>query len=176
MRFRRAGAADIDRIMDVLSDGRRMLASLGIDQWQGSYPHRAAIVGDVAHGDSYVVEDGGRVIATAMVGFAGEADYDRIEGGSWITESRSEEPRYAVVHRVAVDRACQGRGTASYLLERAEELARGRQVASVRIDTHPGNAPMQRVLEKCGYARCGIIYIAHAEGGVPERIAYEKLV
>lgn len=176
MQLRRAHANDIDRIMTILADGRRALAALGIDQWQGCYPHREVIEADVARGDSYVVEEDGRVVATAMIGFSGERDYDVIEGGAWLTASCSAHPDYAVVHRVAVDAGFQGRGGALFLLQHALDLTRERGHASVRIDTHPGNAPMRRLLEKVGFAQCGTIYIAHAEESTPERIAYEKLV
>lgn len=162
--------------MDILADGRASLAALGIDQWQGGYPHRAVVETDVERGDSFVVEDGGRIIATAMIGFAGERDYDRIEGGAWLTDCTSAAPCYGVVHRVAVRSGDKGKGAAAYLLARAEELAASEGSASVRIDTHPGNAPMRRLLEKCGYTQCGTIYIAHAEEGTPERIAYERLL
>lgn len=177
MQFRRTREGDIDSIMGILADGRASLAALGIDQWQGGYPHRGVIEADVARGDSYLVEgEEGRVVATAMVGFAGERDYDRIERGSWLTACTSADPCYGVVHRVAVSSACRGRGAASFLLERAEGLARERGCSSVRVDTHPGNAPMRRLLEKRGYSECGVIYIAHAEEATPDRIAYEKLV
>ena len=43
--------------MDILAEGRRALAELGIDQWQGGYPHREAIEIDRARGESYVVVD-----------------------------------------------------------------------------------------------------------------------
>lgn len=162
--------------MTILADGRASLAALGIDQWQGGYPHRAVVEADVDRGDSYVVEDGGRVVATAMIGFAGERDYDRIDEGSWLTSCTSEDPCYGVVHRVAVASDGKNRGAATFLLARAEELARANGSASVRIDTHPGNEPMRRLLSKAGYAQCGVIYIAHAEEGTPERIAYERLV
>lgn len=162
--------------MDILADGRASLAALGIDQWQGGYPHRAVVEADVERGDSYVVEDGGAVVATAMIGFAGERDYDRIEEGAWLTPCTSEDPSYGVVHRVAVASDAKGRGAATFLLARAEDLARANGSASVRIDTHPGNAPMRRLLAKAGYAQCGVICIAHAEEATPERIAYERLV
>ena len=58
----------------------------------------------------------------------------------------------------------------------AAEAAVRSGAASVRVDTHPGNVPMQRLLERCGYVRCGIILIGHAEGATPERVAFEKLV
>ena len=111
-----------------------------------------------------MVEADDRIVATAMIGFSGERDYDRIEEGSWLTSCTSERPCYGVVHRVAVASDGKNRGAATFLL------------ASVRIDTHPGNAPMRKLLAKAGYEQCGIIYIAHAEGGTPERIAYERFV
>lgn len=162
--------------MAILTDGRAALATLGIDQWQGGYPHRAVIEADVTRGDSYVVEDDGCIIATSMIGFAGERDYDRIDEGSWLTCCTSENPTYSVVHRVAKASNGTHRGVAAFLLAQAENLARANGSTSVRIDTHPGNAPMRSVLAKAGYTQCGIIYIAHAEGGTPERIAYERLV
>lgn len=177
VQFRLSSAGDIDRIMDILADGRRSLASLGIDQWQGGYPYRDAIESDVARGDSYVVQDdAGAVVATAMVGFAGEPDYDRIEAGSWLTAGTSANPCYGVVHRLAVLASEQGRGAAAFMLANAERLAYARDRCSVRVDTHPGNAPMRRLLEKCGYDACGTIYIAHAEEATPDRVAYEKMV
>lgn len=177
MQFRKTHSNELDRIMELLADGRTALGALGIDQWQGGYPHREAIENDVACGDSYVIEDEGTPIATAMIGFSGERDYDRIEDGAWLTSCLSTDPCYAVVHRVAVDSACKGRGVASFLLDQAECLARARGCASVRIDTHPGNAPMRKLLVKSGFTECGTIYIGHADGeATPERIAYERLV
>lgn len=177
MQFRKTCVSDIDRVMDILADGRRALAALGIDQWQGGYPHRDAIESDVTRGDSYVAADEMSMVrATVMVGFSGERDYDHIQKGAWLTASYSGDPCYGVVHRVAVDTSFTGCGVASFLLERAEQLTRECGCVSVRVDTHPGNLPMRRLLEKSGYSECGIIHIAHAEEGTPERIAYEKLV
>ncbi len=177
MQFRKSSVSDIDRIMDILADGRRALSALGIDQWQGGYPHRDVIERDVERGDSYVaVDDNGSIAATIMVGFAGEKDYDVIHDGAWLTDCLSNNPCYGVIHRVAVSADFTGRGAASFLVESAESLARERGSQSVRVDTHPGNVPMRKLLDKLGYTQCGIIHIAHAEEGTPERIAYEKHV
>ncbi len=162
--------------MNILAEGRAALAALGIDQWQGGYPNRAVIESDAARGESFVVEDENEVIATVMVGFDGEAVYDRIEDGSWLTQSTSAEPCYGAIHRVAVCSSGKNKGTGLFLLASAEGYARDHGCESVRVDTHPGNLPMRRLLEKRGYERCGIVYIAHAEDGTPERIAYEKLL
>ncbi|MFQ9675811.1 MAG: hypothetical protein ACLRZO_02685 [Eggerthella lenta] len=139
MQFRRTCACDIDRIMSILADGRASLAALGIDQWQGGYPHRAVIEDDTARGDSYVVEADDRIVATAMIGFSGERDYDRIEEGSWLTSCTSSVSATAWC---TSGRGCgrKNRGAATFLLARAE-LARGDQ----RPHRH---APRQRAYEK----------------------------
>ena len=35
------------------------------------------------------------------------------------------------------------------------------QIANIRTDTHADNAPMQHIVRKCGYQRCGIIRVAN---------------
>ena len=115
------------------------------------------------------------VAATAMVSFSGEPDYDEIEG-AWLTDGTSSAPSYGVVHRVAVGADSLGRGAARFILESAERLAREKGARSVRVDTHPGNVPMLTLVASCGFTECGIIRIKHADGGVPERVAFEKLV
>ena len=162
--------------MDIIEDGRRALGALGIDQWQGGYPHRAVIEDDTARGDSYVVEADDRIVATAMIGFSGERDYDRIEEGSWLTSCTSERPCYGVVHRVSTAAESRGRGAAVFAMAGAEGLARERGAASVRVDTHPGNVPMQRLLEKHGYERCGTIEVRDVFGRQKRRVAYERLL
>ena len=177
MHIRPSHVADIDRIMEILADGRRALGELGIDQWQKGYPHRSIVEKDVANGESYVVVDADdRAVGTAMMSPAGEPDYDIIYDGEWLIDAPSEEPHYLVVHRVATAAEYTGRGIASALLAKAEELAAVMGKESVRIDTHPGNVPMRRMVQKNGFHKCGTITISHAEDGIPERIAYEKRV
>ena len=47
---------------------------------------------------------------------------------------------------------------------------------SVRIDTHPGNIPMQRAIEKAGFVKCGMIKIFDGPEKDGPRIAYEKIL
>ena len=176
MKIRNAELCDLPYLLEMLENAKASLRALGIDQWQGGYPHRAVVEADVTRGESYVAKDGDLAVATMMVGFSGERIYDFITAGAWLTDSSSADPGYGVVHRVAVALAHRGRGAASFLLEQAESLTWQEGLASVRIDTHPGNAPMRRLLLKRGYAECGTVYIDHAEGATPDRVAYEKLL
>ena len=86
------------------------------------------------------------------------ADYRVIEDGAWLADGP-----YGVVHRIAS--APGTRGAATYCLNWA--FAR---CGNLRIDTHADNAPMQGLLRKLGFARCGRIYIAD---GSP-REAFQK--
>lgn len=174
--LRNANIDDIARIMEILADGRSALAKIGIDQWQGYYPHEAIIREDICSMASYVVEDeNGRLLGTAMIGFEGEEDYHHIEG-AWLTDSPEAEPTYAVVHRIAVCNEARGQGVAGFILQEAESIAAAAGFLSIRVDTHPGNKPMMGLLNKRAYDECGIIYIDHAEESTPERIAYEKVI
>ena len=86
MELRKAEFSDLDRIMEILADGRSALAALGIDQWQGGYPAREVIEHDIARREGVVVDDeNGNPVATAMVACREEFDYREITDGAWLT-------------------------------------------------------------------------------------------
>lgn len=177
MKLRKTDVHEIDRVMEILLDGKASLAALGIDQWQGEgYPARDIVEEDVREGVSYVIEDDrGHLAATCMISFSGEEDYDEIEG-EWLTEGDSSNPAYAVVHRVAVAADSVGKGAARLMLGNAQAIAHEGGAQSLRVDTHPGNVPMLSLLRSSGFTECGIIRIKHAGGLTPERVAFEKLL
>ena len=164
---------EIDAVVAVLDQGRRAIGRLGIDQWQDGYPDRALIERDVERGISYVVaDDAGTILGTAAIDFSGEPTYDVIDG-AWLTSSPSTAPAYGVIHRIAVADAARRRGVARALIVKAQDLARERGAESLRIDTHPGNGPMQRFIASCGFTYCGIIQIDLARESTKARLAYE---
>ena len=69
------------------------------------------------------------------------------------------------MHRVAAPGRVKGAG--SFCIRWCAKHSGG----DLRIDTHRNNLPMQHVLEKNEFQRCGIIYLANGD----ERIAYEFL-
>ena len=46
----------------------------------------------------------------------------------------------------------------------------------MRIDTHPGNIPMQKALKKAGFQQCGTIVLAEGSEKGDLRIAFEKII
>ena len=162
---------DIDRIMIILGEARRKMGQLGIDQWQYGYPSRDIIKDDVSIGRSYAIreEENGEIYGTFFIEDRGEPTYDKIFDGEWLT---GDDAKYIAVHRVAVCNEKRGSGLANSIFVFAEEKCREIGVGSIRIDTHRGNLPMRKFLDKNGFVQCGIIYLGTGE----ERIAYEKLI
>jgi ribosomal protein S18 acetylase RimI-like enzyme len=60
-----------------------------------------------------------------------------------------------VVHRLAVDPACRGKGVATALMLEAEVVARKREITALRVDTNTQNEATQKLFPKLGYRLAG---------------------
>lgn len=166
--FRPAVDADLPRIVAIIRQAQAQMRAAGSRQWQDGYPARTDIAADIAHGCGYVLQkrdtpepDG--VIAYGALVFDGEPAYGHIEG-KWLTDGA-----YMVLHRLAVADGEKRRGVATEFMHRAETLARGKGVASFRIDTNYDNIGMLHMTQREGFVFCG--KIRHESG---ERLAFEK--
>lgn len=169
MIIRQANVNDIDTLMALFGEARATIAALGIDQWQNGYPSLAVVSEDVTLNRSYVVEIDGAVVGTFVLILDGEPTYDRIYDGQWGT---GDTDHYVAIHRVAVSIARRGSGISTSIINYAAEVACSMGRASLRIDTHKGNAVMRRMLEKHGFVHCGSIYLENGD----HRVAYEKIL
>lgn len=161
--FRRALEGDAARVWQIIEQARERMRLRGSLQWQDGHPTRDSIEADIARGDGYVVELAGEVAAYGAVIFDGEPAYDAIEGG-WLGEGS-----YAVVHRLAVAGEAAGQGFGSWFMRCAGELAAGRGVRWLRVDTNFDNEAMLRIFASLGMSYRGKV---RYRGG--ERLAYEK--
>lgn len=160
----------------VLDDGRRALAAMSIPQWQGEYPSRIDVADDIERGIGYVaVDDKGTVLGTLAFTMEGEPTYDVIEG-SWLTQSQSDAPTYATVHRCAVAAPAARKGVMNAMIDAVETMARQAGAKSVRIDTHRLNVRMRGLASKRGFTECGVITLPYEHEEDPTRIAYEKVL
>lgn len=169
MIFRKATFGDIDRITEIIIHASRRLHEAGIDQWQRGYPNRQSIENDIDNEVGMVLCLGDEILAYGAVIFSGERAYDDLTGGKWLTTSHSKAPSYAVIHRLCVSEIFVGMGFAKQFMQAAEAMAQERAV-SMRIDTHPDNKIMQRLVSSLGYGYCGDVVIES------RRLAYEKLL
>lgn len=159
MEIRKAAKDDRNRILELYTMARAFMRENGNpDQWGYSYPPEELVLQDITEGKSYVCVEEETVLAVFFYEQGIEPDYLEIYDGEWLNEEA-----YSVVHRIA---APTGRkGVASFCIRWCCENSPG----NVRIDTHRDNIPMQNMLQKNGFVRCGIIYIKDGS----ERIAYQ---
>ena len=165
MKIRLSHRNDLPQLMKLFQEARSTIAQLGIDQWQNGYPSEAVIAEDIAQGISYVVEQEGAIIGTFVI-VDTEPTYDRIYEGQWAVDD------YLAIHRVAVKVASRGTGVADGIIRYGAEQTQKAGRHALRIDTHRGNLPMRRMLEKQGFQYRGIIFLTDGS----ERVAYEKSV
>lgn len=153
---RRAKPADLERILELYSIARQFMVDNGNPtQWKDGYPQRDMLEEDIRLERLYVVEND-RICGVFMFTIGDDPTYAQIEG-RW----NSSTP-YGVIHRIA--------GVGGGIFETTMEYCTGR-IHHLRIDTHADNKPMQHLVEKAGFSRCGIIYVSD---GTP-RIAYDRV-
>ena len=168
--FRTARPEDLDRMCEITEQAKRQLRDLGLDQWQSGYPSREVWIEDIRQGCAYLAVEDGKLLGMFAFQSTPDPSYEAIDG-RWLTDGA-----YASMHRVCVADGCKGRGIAGKMFAHGFALASQAHFPSVRIDTHPGNLPMQRALGKAGFEACGRIRLV---GGCEDgnlRIGFEKIL
>lgn len=168
MRIRKTTAADKTEVLKLYHQAKAYFKREGIDQWQTGYPDEECLNADISEGISFVAEEKGAVVATAVIMTGTDACYDRIWDGKWLSQAKE----YGVIHRLVVAEDKKGNGIGVRLLNRAEGLCHARGMRYMRMDTHADNHAMQRLLVKCGYQKCGIVCV---EDGT-KRLGFEKKI
>lgn len=159
MRIRQTNADDIECVLRIFDSGRRIMRSSGnYSQWPAGYPGRENVLKDIGRTESYVIEEGGRIVATFVLQMGAEPTYGEIFGGEWSCGSD-----YGTIHRIAkaadapsgIFDACL-----AFCLEK---------IGYIRIDTHEDNVIMEKLLRKNGFVKCGTIYL----GDGSPRLAFD---
>ena len=159
MLIRPATLADFDDLQAIFARARQFMADTGNpNQWRTTYPAPELIRKDIAAGATRVCEVDGRIQCVFSVFPEGDPCYNEIFDGGWL-----DDQPYCAIHRVATRGEIPG--IAARCLDWCVE-----EYGNIRIDTHADNAPMQHVLEKLGFARCGRVYFTPTA----PRIAYHR--
>ncbi|OAZ03916.1 GNAT family N-acetyltransferase [Flavobacterium succinicans] len=165
MILKTASLADIPVIWDILQAAIAQRKEDGSTQWQDGYPNLETVTDDFVKGYAHVLVENEVVVAYAAIIFGEEPTYNNLQG-EWLSHSD-----YVVVHRVATAPEYKGKGIATLLFEKIEELSKAKGVFSIKVDTNFDNFPMLKILEKLGYTYCGEIVVR----GAPRK-AFEKLL
>ena len=155
--IRPARENDLNTIESIYNTARAfMRASGNMNQWINGYPDRGMLENDIRNSHLFVIEENATVHGVFALILGDDPTYAYIEDGQWL----NDRP-YGTIHRIGHDGVIHG------AVKAARDFAL-QYVDNVRADTHADNKPMQHVLEKNGFRRCGVIYL---ENGDP-RIAY----
>lgn len=163
--FRKAEQNDIPFIWKILQQCIVRRKSDGSTQWQEGYPNLKTVEKDVELSQAYVLVSDNQIIGTAALIVDLEPTYDHING-KWLTNGN-----FLVVHRVGISDAVLGRSLSLEIFKYAEEIAKSKNLNSIRVDTHKDNFAMLRILEKLEYSYCGEIEVRDGK-----RKAFEKVL
>ena len=170
MEFITAKREHIDEMCQITDDAKAQLKRLGLDQWQKGYPSREVWESDADLGCTQLAVENGKIMGIFAFQTTPDASYYEIDG-EWLSDGA-----YASMHRVCVAEGAKGKGVAGQMFAHGFEMAKELGFSAMRIDTHPGNFPMQRALKKAGFVPCGEIRLV---GGCEDgdlRIEFEKLL
>ena len=164
MELRPATLADVPAALGLIRRVVPLMRAIGNHQWDDSYPSAEVFEHDVALGQLWLAEIGGRLAGVAALTEEQEPEYADV---GWDLAEPS-----VVVHRLAVDPAFRGEGVAAALMLQAEAVARGRQASVIRVDTSTANPATQRLFPRLGYTPMGEIDLADRPG--QRFLCYEK--
>ena len=153
--------ADAEGIMQVFAAAKAIMVSTGnVNQWREGYPSLEVVESDIERNGSYVIEQGGRIVAYFAFLASPDPTYATIYDGKWLDDTLP----YHVIHRIASYPEVHG------IFDSIIDFCSATE-PNLRIDTHKDNHIMQHVIEKHGFTYCGIIHIVTGD----ERLAYQRV-
>lgn len=159
MRIVEAKMEDMPRILQIYAIARNFMKVTGNPtQWKNNFPPESLLAEDICAGNLFTVISDDIIHAVFALVEGEEPTYAKIEQGHWISDAA-----YGTLHRIASD------GNVHGVFDEIIAFS-SQKIRHLRIDTHENNKVMQHLIEKNGFQKCGIIYVAD---GSP-RIAYEK--
>ena len=181
---------DMPLLQQLLTDGRRTMAKLGVKEGTKRYPSSRRLLRAVDAGSVYVVvsnpawlgvDEGempmepkceSRIIAMFDVDVEGDAAYEEGRGLTWITEG---DGNYGALHWVNVAPSARRCGVGAYILGTAQRIARDAGCHNLCCDVYEANAPMRDLLAREGWTVAGTIALRDWHGHESHRLIYEKL-
>jgi len=162
--IRLAQEADLDEILAIFEAGRAYLREQDIVQWRcGNGPSQEKAERDIREGYSYVLIIDGKIAGyTSLVpGDPGPDRFPELTEGTW----DERHPQYVAVHSVALAEFTRGQGIATPFLKEMIAQAIDLGYKDIRIDTHPENQIMQKVMVNAGFVRRGTMVIPETPSG-----------
>ena len=159
--LRRAREEDLEAVLAIVESGRNSLAADGVDQWQNGKPSNEDFARDIRSQRLWVFEDAAGTIAAVAALVAGEdPNYTLLLAGAWIpAPSQMTLQTYITVHRFVVAPTYRGAAVSKRFFQALFLEAQRQGFNEMRVDTHPNNHRMRRLVEGLGFACAGVVCI-----------------
>lgn len=171
--IRLAKLSDLDEVINIIEATRPLLLKQGSKQWNTSdnYPNKSTFTNDINNNILYVIDECNSIQAVFALTTSAEENYNTLRNGEWINKTNN----YAVIHRLAINPSSYNKGLASKIIEFVKIYCFDNSIKSIKVDTHPKNSPMNNLLLKMNFLRCGEIFLSRTlEDNI--RIAYELVL
>ncbi len=148
--LRRATEADVGGVLALVRACVDHLRASGIEQWDDRYPDRSTIEADVRNREAFVATHETGLLGYVALGAHQDPEYAALPWAYAVGP-------IAVISRLMVDPAVQGRGFAQAVMGFVEEQARAAGCRAVRLDAFDGNPRALRLYGRLGYRESGTI-------------------
>jgi ribosomal protein S18 acetylase RimI-like enzyme len=159
----------LDQVNDLIRRVTIALIRQGIFQWDETYPNRAFLRQAILDGNLFVYVDDGNLIGSVVLDEWQAPEWSGIE---WLPSDSA----VLVIHALAIEPHCQGRGYGTALLQACEQLAFANGYKCIRLDTFEGNAAAKQLYERHGYQYRGMIQYRSKPHGHQVYLCYEKII
>jgi len=143
------------------------LRSIGVNQWDFSYPNKEIIEKDIDTKSSLILRIESQIAAVVSINQEQDEQYKNV---NW----EAEEDEIWVIHRLAVNPIFQNRGIATKLCSYIEELVKLNGGKAIRLDAYSDNPFSNKMYLKLGYKAMKEYLYFHGNE-VPFN-AYEKIL
>lgn len=133
------------------------MQSLGIQQWDETYPTSELLERDINSGAMFSLYESAELIGVIVMDDIQSSQYKSID---W----RLKEEPILVVHRLAISPQHQGKRLGLHLMQYAEEIAKSGGYKSIRLDAYKHNLKLQQFYLSQGYTSVGEIDLEYTAG------------
>lgn len=166
---RKAEISDLEDILNVVQNGRETLAKNNIPQWRNDEgPNKEVLTEDLHLGEGYVLIEANQIVGYGTITTGEQDGYADITDGSWVGGVD-----YVSIHRFVITTSIKQKGMSQFFLGHLISFSKMLGHSDLRVDTHPLNVGMQKVIDRSGFSYQGNIVLPCPDG---ERKAYQLIL
>ena len=109
--IRLAEKQDLDQIMEIIAEAKKLLKEDGNPQWQNGSPNRKMLAEDIALKRTYCLVANKEIAGVAVLLTTPDPNYTEIDG-AW----KNNDEQYATIHRIAISTEFRGQHLSQFMM------------------------------------------------------------